>query len=314
MTKADSRAEAFKVRDAGSYDDLTAEFDRFTARLSQPLAEHLVALAQLTPGERVLDIGTGTGVIALLAAGRVAPKGAVTGIDLSEGMLKAASEKASRAGLAPLAQFRHMDAEALEFADASFDAVLSLFALLHFPNPLTALKEMLRVLRPGGKLVLAIGSRPSLASRKGFAQGVHHWRNRGLVRQGKLLIAPGFLDSLVEKHLPRAQEPEESDLASRHHARTRNVLELVRSAGFGNIRTDWMGHEPAIENAEEFWDVQRTFSSIARKRLATASAEMVEAIRREFSDACAEVQARGGRLVYPFGAFFVVARRPGAGK
>jgi len=314
MTKADSRAEAFKVRDAGSYDDLTAEFDRFTARLSQPLAEHLVALAQLTPGERVLDIGTGTAVIALLAAGRVAPKGAVTGIDLSEGMLKAASEKASRTGLAPLAQFRHMDAEALEFADASFDAVLSLFALLHFPNPLTALKEMLRVLRPGGRLVLAIGSRPSLASRKGFAQAVHHLRSRGLVRQGKLLIAPGFLDSLVEKHLPRAQEPEESDLASRHHARARNVPGLIRSAGFHVIRTEWMGHESAMENAEEFWDVQRTFSSIARKRLATASAEMLEAIRREFSDACAEVQARGGRLVYPFGAFFVIARRPGVGK
>ncbi len=314
MTKANSRAEAFKVRDAGSYDDLTAEFDQFTARLSQPLAEHLVALAQLTPGERVLDIGTGTGVIALLAAGRVAPKGAVTGIDLSEGMLKAASEKASRTGLAHLVQFRLMDAEALEFGGASFDAVLSLFALLHFPNPLTALREMLRVLRPGGRLVLAIGSRPSLASGQGFAQAVHHLRNRSLVRQGKLLIAPSFLDSLVEKHLPRAQEPEESDLASRPHARTRNVTGLVRSAGFHIIRTEWMGHEPAIEDAEEFWDVQRTFSSIARKRLATASAGTLEAIRREFSGTCAEVQARGGRLVYPFGAFFVIAHRPGAAK
>src|SRR5215210_3283652 len=130
MTQTDSGSWAFKLQDALSYDAGTEAFDRYSSRFTPQLAARMVSLAGVAAGERVLDVGTGTGIIALQAAEKVGPQGKVVGIDLSEGMLAAAAAKASRAGLSSRVEFRRMDAEALGLEDQSFDGVLSLFALL----------------------------------------------------------------------------------------------------------------------------------------------------------------------------------------
>jgi ubiquinone/menaquinone biosynthesis C-methylase UbiE len=305
-----SGAAEFKVTDAGSYDSVTPEFERFTDRFSAGLAERLVSLAQLAAGERVLDIGSGTGIVTLAAASRVGPSGEIIGIDLSDGMLSAAREKTLRAGFGDRVDFRKMDAEELRFSDASFDSALSLFALLHFPDPLGALREMFRVLRPGGKLVIAVGSGPPWFSLAGLAHRVRRLFETLLQVRGKRLFAPNFLNGLVEKRVPVAAATEESALARTHQSRTRSVSALVREAGFRVVRCDWKGQEAVVETPEEFWDLQRTFSSLARKRLSQASPQIVHAVREEFLRTCRAVQSRGGRLVYPFAAFYVIARRP----
>src|SRR6516164_2902240 len=107
--------ERFKVQDASSYDTVANDFDRFTRRFTPPIARKLVTLANLQPGATVLDVGTGTGVVALEAASRVGPGGHVIGIDLSGGMLAVAREHAKRGG--GTSEFRVMDAENLAFAD-----------------------------------------------------------------------------------------------------------------------------------------------------------------------------------------------------
>jgi len=300
----------FKSRDAASYNPLTAEFDRFTRRLTQPLAKRMVDLANLRASERVLDLGTGTGIVALAAAARPNFAGRIVAVDLSEGMLCAAKQRAAQEDSGGRLDFCRMDAEALALQSASFDVALSLFALLHFPNPLLALRELFHVLRPGGRLVLAVGSGPSWASRDALREGVNFLRRSIAIWRQKLLTGPSSLNELVARCLKGHGDAEESSLAAEGRKRTRKVPELISDAGFRSVQTSWCGGEAVLETPEEFWDLQRTFSSFARKRLLDADAREVAAVRAEFLELCRKVQARGGKLTYPYGALYVVAKRP----
>jgi ubiquinone/menaquinone biosynthesis C-methylase UbiE len=306
----DIDAHSFKTRDATSYDSVTAEFDHFTERLSAPLADRMVELARIKSSDSVLDVGTGTGVVAFRAAGRAGSEGVVCGIDLSNEMLATARAKATASGAGSNIEFRQMDAEQLDFRDGTFDVAVSLFALLHFPNPLAALKEIYRVLKPGGRLVVAVGSRPPLLSISGLVHRASVIPDLLRRARAKQLVAPAFLDSLVESFFPQSSGAEESYLASHSHNRTQGVFSLVGSAGFKVGTNYWQGHQAEISSAEEFWDIQRTFSSISRKRLNDADPIELESLRHAFIRECEAVQSRGGNLVYPFAAFYVVARRP----
>jgi SAM-dependent methyltransferase len=110
----------------------------------------IVQAAAIAPGQDVLDVACGTGVLACEAAAAVWPGGRVTGLDRNEAMLAVARRKA------PDVEWRQGQAEALPFADARFDAVISQFGLMFFEARVTALAEMWRVLKPGGRLVVAV--------------------------------------------------------------------------------------------------------------------------------------------------------------
>jgi ubiquinone/menaquinone biosynthesis C-methylase UbiE len=115
----------------------------------------LLEQAELQPGERVLDIACGTGTVAHAAAGQVGPAGSVLGVDLSGKMVDVARSR-TPASAACRPAFARMDGENLEIADASFDVVLCALGLMYMPDPEAALREMRRVLVPGGRVVLAV--------------------------------------------------------------------------------------------------------------------------------------------------------------
>ncbi|HEX4808970.1 MAG TPA: methyltransferase domain-containing protein, partial [Bryobacteraceae bacterium] len=297
--------EQFKIHDASSYDAVAAAFDLFTRRFTPPIARRLCSLAGLKPGTAVLDIGTGTGIVALEAAPHVAPGGRIIGIDLSQGMLAIARKHA--AVFRDSVEFREMDAERLAFPDSFFDSVVSLFALLHFPDPLGALREIRRVLRPGGSLAIAVGSRPPL-SLAGMAHRIGRIPFYAEHLLGRVLIAPAFLDGLVLRHIPDGSAPEQTELAGRTRNRSAAVPQLLKQAGFRDVSLSWEGFEIALDSVEEFWELQCTYSSLARKRLASASAAQRKAIEAEFAARCGSVLARGGRLVYTYAALYAAAR------
>lgn len=112
-------------------------------------------------GQDILDIACGTGDFSIEMARHAAPGSKVTGLDLSEGMLKVMAEKVAGEGLSGIISQEQGNAEKMRFEDNGFDRATIAFGIRNFENRETALKEILRVLKPGGRLVILELSLPS---------------------------------------------------------------------------------------------------------------------------------------------------------
>ena len=135
------------------------KWDRFFDEQMAFLNHRLVADARIRSGMRVLDLGSGTGYPALLAAQTVGAAGSVTGIDLAEQMLDAARRKAVSLKLSNTT-FRTGDVTTLPFEAASFDAVTTRFCLMFLPEIPKAVTEIARILKPNTWLATAVWSAP----------------------------------------------------------------------------------------------------------------------------------------------------------
>jgi len=133
----------------------------FVPALFGEWAPRVAEFAGLRPTMHVLDVACGSGVLALEAARAVSPAGAVVGLDLNPGMLEVARKKS------PDVEWCEGAAESLPFESESFDAVVSQFGLMFFDDKEASLGEMWRVLRPGGRLVIAVWD--SLENTPGYA-------------------------------------------------------------------------------------------------------------------------------------------------
>jgi ubiquinone/menaquinone biosynthesis C-methylase UbiE len=149
------------------FDQVAAEYDGWAGGLHRRVAGRLVQIAAPKKGHHVLDVGTGTGLVAELVAPAVRP-GTVIGVDLSERMLTMA-----RARKIPNAQFVGMAAERLVFRPATFNLVTMGESLSYFADPAAALEEAHRVLRPKGRLAVSCHRRSlSTAAQNLFFQGL----------------------------------------------------------------------------------------------------------------------------------------------
>jgi demethylmenaquinone methyltransferase / 2-methoxy-6-polyprenyl-1,4-benzoquinol methylase len=146
------------------FDRIARVYDRLnsvmTAGLHHSWRRRAAQLAGLAPGDRALDVATGTGDLALELGHRVAPDGAVIAVDFSEQMLKLAREKLVARGLRTSSpvdvaiSFQHANAMALPFEDAEFDAATVGFGARNFADLPLGLAEMVRVVKPGGRVVV----------------------------------------------------------------------------------------------------------------------------------------------------------------
>lgn len=142
------------------WDKAALLYENAWERQLAPAQQRLLEMAGLQPGEQVLDVACGTGLVTFPAAQAVGDDGTVTGTDISQGMIDLARQIAAQR-LAHQLSFLRMDGENLQFPDASFDAVLCALGLLYFPDPQQSLREMRRVLKPGGRAVSAVWGRRS---------------------------------------------------------------------------------------------------------------------------------------------------------
>lgn len=151
---------------AASAAEIYEEF--FVPALFAEWPARLLEAAGTRPGDRVLDVACGTGILAREAARLVGPGGSVTGVDVNRGMLAVARSND------PAIDWKTGAAEALPFESGSFDRVLCQFGLMFFDDPTEALREMWRVTRPGGTMGVAVWA--SLEETPGYAAmaGVLH--------------------------------------------------------------------------------------------------------------------------------------------
>jgi demethylmenaquinone methyltransferase/2-methoxy-6-polyprenyl-1,4-benzoquinol methylase len=160
-TLEEGQVRAMFDRIAGLYDVMNSVM---TAGLHHRWRERAADLAALSPGDRALDVATGTGDLALELARRVGPAGEVVGSDFSEGMLEHARRKAPAGGNI---RFEQANALALPYADGEFAAATVGFGARNFSDLAQGLGEMARVVRPGGRVVvleITTPTRPPLST------------------------------------------------------------------------------------------------------------------------------------------------------
>jgi ubiquinone/menaquinone biosynthesis C-methylase UbiE len=218
-----------------------------------PLAERFLKVVSLRSGDRVLDVACGTGIVARLAAPQVGETGQVTGVDINPGMLEVARAHTPTSG-APV-EWRHGDAEALPCDDASYHVVLCQQGLQFVANPAQALREMHRVLIPGGRVAICSWSRIehnpwNLAVSAGLARYLSDEaaaRVRAPFALGEaeylqtLMTEAGFRDVEIEvetlhRHLAAPEESIPGYIASTPNAQAvADLADDVRAALIGEI-------------------------------------------------------------------------------
>ncbi len=139
--------------------DLAVEdYDRHFLPLLRHCAERCIEMVDLKPGERVLDVATGTGVAAFLAAERVGAEGEVVATDLSQKMVDSTQDEANRRGITNM-RLERVDAEELSYPDATFDVALCVLGLMYPADPQRAIEQMHRVLKASGRVAVAVWGR-----------------------------------------------------------------------------------------------------------------------------------------------------------
>jgi ubiquinone/menaquinone biosynthesis C-methylase UbiE len=137
------------------WDKAAAHYDGYWSAQLRPAQDRLLQLAALMPGERVLDVACGTGLVTFRAAEAVGPQGAVVAADISTEMVRYIEAEAAARGIGHVTAQRAHAEEAVG-EPGSFDAALCALGLMYAPDPVAALREMHRALRPGGRAVAAV--------------------------------------------------------------------------------------------------------------------------------------------------------------
>jgi ubiquinone/menaquinone biosynthesis C-methylase UbiE len=165
-TRPAFNTDEFKAQQREMWDNAAAGWKTWwetIERGAQKVSNKLVELAEIKPGDRVLDIATGIGEPAVTAARKVMPNGKVIAIDISRQMLEVARTRAKSLGLDGIMEIRESDGEKIDLQDstAKFDAILSRWGLMFFPNLSAALVKIREMLVTNGRLSAAVWSAPS---------------------------------------------------------------------------------------------------------------------------------------------------------
>ncbi|GHO47583.1 class I SAM-dependent methyltransferase [Ktedonospora formicarum] len=249
-------------------------------RAGQEVSDHLVSMAEITAGQRVLDIATGIGEPAITAAHRVGPAGEVFALDFAEAMVAIAQERATAHGRENIT-FAISDAEQLDLPQQSFDAALSRWGLMFLPNLVPALSDIRQCLKEGGRLAAAVWSTPDKAPVASLALRV--------VSQ-HIQVPPSAPGTPGPFSLAEA-------LALTHS---------LERAGFSNVRSERITIVWEFATAEDYTRFQREIAPPITAMIAHLSAEQQSHIWQEITEAARRYATPDGRVEIPGESICVV--------
>jgi ubiquinone/menaquinone biosynthesis C-methylase UbiE len=247
MTTQPPTAEERNRQAVANFDVLADTYDAmgFVVRT----AARLVELAALRPGERVLDLATGTGLAALAAAQAVGPTGHVLGTDLAQAPLARARAKAAASGLANV-EFSVGDAETPALPDRAVDVVLCASGIFFLPHPDAAVKEWRRVTRSGGRVLFS-----------SFGPGVVWGRLRALYNEH------------LGRFLPSAPTSPQTVFSA-------DCLRLLNNAGFDLVHVGEERLDYYVSDVESLW--REIWSGVMRLALLRLTGDQLASFRRDY--------------------------------
>jgi SAM-dependent methyltransferase len=249
-----------------------------------PLTRALIEQARIAPGQSVLDVAGGSGEPSLTIAQAVGPTGFVMCTDAIAEMVAVAEREALARGLKNM-QFRQCTADSLPFADESFDVAVSRLGVMFFPDPVAAVREMLRVIKPGGRVALAVWGKSELNPYSYVVTGV------------------------VSRYVPAVPVAPDAPDAFRF-AEPGKLAGVLNDAGGIDVTQRVVKFDMAAPlSPEEFWDMRSEISESLREKLKTLSSEdrgrladeVQEAVRDFFPD---------GQMRFPAQMLIVSGAKP----
>ena len=259
------------------------KWDRFFDEQMAFLNHRLLADARIRTGMKVLDLGSGTGYPALLAAQMVGPSGSVIGRDLAKDMLAVAERKAKRLALPNIA-FHTGDVTTLPYDSASFDAVTSRFCLMFLPDIPKAAAEIARILRPGGWIASAVWSAPE--------------------KNPSIGLAMATIKQVIELPAPDPTAPGIFRLA-----KPGDLAGMLQQTGLTDINDHEFLAEWSYTSAEEYYTSLMEIAAPVQNLMAKLSDVQQQDVKRLILQAANEYR-RGDRITFPIAVRMVAARKP----
>ncbi len=275
----------YKAGQRQLWDSLAAGWEKWWPAQEQALqcvSDHLVGLAEIRPGDQVLDIGTGVGEPAITASLRAGPAGHVLATDLSPQMLLIAQKRAKELNIQNL-EFRAMDAEAMDFPASTFNAILCRFSLMFLTDLAAVLVTIRLLLAPGGK----------------FAASV--W---DVAPKNPLFsLAYGLAQKMFQLPPPTAGTPTIFDLAE-------GILEqALLKAGFTNVHAESLSSTSELPSAEMLMQFLRDVNAPLVGMLAAQPAQRQAEYWQAFIGAMQEYTRADGSIRIPGMAICAVGQR-----
>jgi len=241
--------QGMKQRERQIYDSIAEAYDNWLAHYNALFAADLIDLMSPQKGETALDIAGGSGPAGLKLAERIGTEGSVTIIDISPAMLQQAAKNAAGRMLTNIRTL-HMDAEKLDFSNASFDLITCTFGVMTFPDVPKALAEAYRVLKPGGRIGFAVWSVPERFPL--YAQPMTIFMDRMAPFPMRLLLRLPLIGSRIRRKILISGGP--FGFSPARFCLPGSLERLLRRAGFQSIRRELCAFPLESETFEEFWD------------------------------------------------------------